>query len=150
MRYIFISLIAILMLASSSFASYREAFEKEFLFKSWGGEETEVNACIDCHSSDIMKKEFQNVTESWKRSWHYQNNVLCHDCHGGDSKDATMSMSHQRGFIGTPKYTEVPEFCGKCHSKGTHKKGIPAIDMDTHGEKYVCWQCHYPHMLGGI
>jgi len=27
---------------------------------------------------------------------------------------------------------------------------VPTVDMATHGEKYVCWQCHYPHMLGGI
>jgi nitrate/TMAO reductase-like tetraheme cytochrome c subunit len=149
MRYIFIFLITILMLVSSSFASYREAFEKEFLFKSWGGEETEVNACIDCHSSDIMKKEFQNVTESWKRSWHYQNNVLCHDCHGGDPKDATMSMSHQRGFIGTPKYTEVPDFCGKCHIgilrnylESGHGKAL-----QTTGKGPNCVTCHDSHNI---
>ena len=24
-------------------------------------------------------------------------------------------------------------------------KEIPRVDMATHGERYVCWQCHYPH-----
>jgi nitrate/TMAO reductase-like tetraheme cytochrome c subunit len=115
MRYFLLSSLIIFIIASSASASYREAFEKEFLFKSWGSEAPEVNACVDCHSSDIMKPEFQTITQDWIQSWHNQNNVSCQDCHGGDPKDATMSMSHQRGFIGTPQYTDVPEFCGKCH-----------------------------------
>ncbi|HLA05285.1 MAG TPA: cytochrome c3 family protein, partial [Syntrophales bacterium] len=50
----------------------------------------------------------------------------------------------------TPTKPDKREFCGKCHAKGSKKVGVPTVDMDTHGEKYVCWQCHYPHMLGGI
>jgi hypothetical protein len=39
------------------------------------------------------------------------------------------------------------EFCGGCHdSKGTGGESIKKIDMESHGEKYVCWQCHYPHL----
>ncbi len=38
------------------------------------------------------------------------------------------------------------EFCGKCHGKGSASGGPPKVDMATHGEKYLCWQCHYPHM----
>ena len=38
------------------------------------------------------------------------------------------------------------EFCGKCHSQESGVKGTPKIEMSTHGEKYLCWQCHYPHM----
>ncbi len=37
-------------------------------------------------------------------------------------------------------------FCGKCHGLQSKKKGPPKIDLVTHGEKYLCWQCHYPHM----
>jgi ribosomal protein S27AE len=22
---------------------------------------------------------------------------------------------------------------------------IPRVEMRTHGERYLCWQCHYPH-----
>jgi len=38
------------------------------------------------------------------------------------------------------------EFCGTCHGKGSEVKETPKIDLSTHGEKYLCWQCHYPHM----
>lgn len=49
-----------------------------------------------------------------------------------------------------PTKPENREFCGKCHDKTSPRKGMPAVDMTTHGAKYVCWQCHYPHTLGGI
>jgi ribosomal protein S27AE len=50
-----------------------------------------------------------------------------------------------------PTKPQNREFCGKCHAKDTREtreklaKSAPKIDMAEHGEKYVCWQCHYPH-----
>jgi hypothetical protein len=47
-----------------------------------------------------------------------------------------------------PTKPQAREFCGKCHAKDGRDKlaaGAPKIDMSSHGEKYVCWQCHYPH-----
>ena len=38
------------------------------------------------------------------------------------------------------------EFCAKCHGKDSQVKDTPKIELATHGEKYLCWQCHYPHM----
>jgi len=36
--------------------------------------------------------------------------------------------------------------CGFCHSDmADSDKSIPRIDLDIHGEGYICWQCHYPH-----
>jgi len=149
MRYFFLSALIILTIVSSASASYREAFEKEFLYKSWGGEEPEVNACVECHSSDIMKPEFQNITQEWKLSWHSQNNVSCQDCHGGDPKDATMSMSHQRGFIGTPQYNNIPEFCGKCHI-GILRNYLDSghgTSLQTSGKGPHCVTCHGSHNI---
>lgn len=148
-KYFLVSALIILIIASSAAASYREAFEKEFLFKSWGAEEPEVNACVECHSSDIMKAEFQNITQEWIQSWHNQNNVSCQDCHGGDPRDATMSMSHQRGFIGTPKYVDIPEFCGKCHIgilRNYLESGHGQALLKT-GEGPTCVTCHGAHNI---
>lgn len=37
-------------------------------------------------------------------------------------------------------------FCGQCHSKEADSpREVPRIDIVTHGEGYLCWQCHYPH-----
>jgi len=102
-------------LPSLASGSYREEFERGFLTKTWSGEQPEENFCIECHSSDKMKPDFLTIAEEWKASWHAQNNIACHNCHGGDPKDASMSMSPHRGFVGKPKPSEVPDFCGKCH-----------------------------------
>jgi hypothetical protein len=37
-------------------------------------------------------------------------------------------------------------FCAQCHGFGSKVIGTPKIDIETHGEKYLCWQCHYPHL----
>ncbi len=71
----------------------------------------------------------------------------CHDCHGGDPKDASMSMSPQRGFVGAPKYRDVPEFCGKCHVgilksylESGHGKALKST-----GKGPNCVTCHGSH-----
>lgn len=71
--------------------------------------------CIDCHDSDVMRPELRSIPSDWRKSWHFQNDVSCHNCHGGDPKDAATAMSAERGFAGKPAYADVPEFCGKCH-----------------------------------
>lgn len=38
------------------------------------------------------------------------------------------------------------EFCATCHGEDSTVKKTPKIDLLTHNEKYLCWQCHYPHM----
>ena len=38
------------------------------------------------------------------------------------------------------------EFCAQCHGKDSTVQGPPKIELVTHGEKYLCWQCHYSHM----
>jgi len=37
-------------------------------------------------------------------------------------------------------------FCGKCHGTQSSNREAPKVDLAIHGEKYLCWQCHYPHM----
>ncbi len=146
MRYILL-LAAIHILSSPALADFREVFEREFLLKPWAGAEVEESVCVECHTSEIMKPEYRHVAEEWKLSWHYQNRVSCHDCHGGDPEDAAMSMSPQRGFLGTPGYTAVPEFCGKCHVgilrnylESGHGKALKAGKRGPN-----CVTCHGSH-----
>ncbi|MBU1319201.1 MAG: hypothetical protein KKG33_01080 [candidate division Zixibacteria bacterium] len=38
------------------------------------------------------------------------------------------------------------ELCGGCHSEDADSpREIPRIDLNAHGERYLCWDCHYPH-----
>ncbi len=146
------TLIACLLLFSqlpASAGDYREEFEKGFLTKTWSGEQPESNYCIECHSSDRMKPAFLEIAEQWKASWHAQNGIACHNCHGGDPKDPSMSMSPHRGFVGTPKYAEVPEFCGKCHI-GILKNYLDSGHgkaLRTSGSGPNCATCHGSHNI---
>ncbi|MCF8242479.1 MAG: hypothetical protein K9J16_13960 [Melioribacteraceae bacterium] len=86
----------------------------------------------------------------------------CSACHKEIS--STKSISHH-ALIPCTKCHSVPEkhrldpreylptkpgsreFCGQCHSEDADSEpGIPRIDLETHETKYVCWQCHYPHL----
>jgi len=118
MRYIFFVLLLLTVVSTgvpAADAGYRDIFGKEFLTKPWAGGLVEESVCIGCHTSDIIRPEFREIVQEWKESWHYQNDVSCEDCHGGDPEDAEMAMSPERGFIGAPKYSDVPKMCGKCH-----------------------------------
>lgn len=38
------------------------------------------------------------------------------------------------------------KFCGSCHAlDAPSPKEIPRIELEIHGGRYLCWQCHYPH-----
>ncbi|HXX57913.1 MAG TPA: multiheme c-type cytochrome [Thermodesulfovibrionales bacterium] len=149
MRYILAFLLLLGLPCITAATEYREEFEKEFLSKPWAGEQSEKSVCIECHASEAMKPAFQKIPEEWRKSWHYENSVSCHDCHGGDPKDAALAMSPQRGFVGAPKYNQVPEFCGKCHAgilknylESGHGKALKAS-----GSGPNCVTCHGSHNI---
>ncbi len=85
----------------------------------------------------------------------------CSACHGEIARQ--KSVSHHSGLPCTTCH-QTPEehkvnprsvrpsrptdraFCGGCHSEPAMAgSGIPQVDLKTHGERYLCWQCHYPH-----
>ncbi len=154
MRYILSLLILTVVVAAqaspaAAMAGYRETFQKEFLSEPWAGDREESDACIECHSSDIIKPEFRNIITEWKKSWHYQNDVSCHNCHGGDPKDASTSMDPHRAFAGTPKSARVPEFCGKCHI-GILKNYLESghgKSLKSSGKGPTCVACHGSHNI---
>lgn len=143
---LFILCIVLLLAAPIASADYREEFEKGFLTKTWAGPQVEENSCIECHMSGKMKQSFLDLADEWKASWHAQNNIACHDCHGGDPRDPSLSMSPHRGFVGVPGEKEIPEFCGKCHIgilknylESGHGKALTA------GTGPNCITCHGSH-----
>lgn len=69
--------------------------------------------CITCHGA--LPGKYGEPVKLWQGSIHAANGIACDACHGGDPKDAPNAMKKERGFLGAPKYNEVPEFCGRCH-----------------------------------
>jgi hypothetical protein len=62
----------------------------------------------------------------------------CETCHEAAPEHRTDPLSN------LPGKPNSREFCGQCHS-GDGSGTIPQVDLAAHGERYLCWQCHYPH-----
>lgn len=147
MKRLFLSFLIVISMPVIANSGYREDFEKEFLTKPWAGPQLQESACIECHVSDKMDAKFRNIPQNWKVSIHSQHNISCHDCHGGDPTDPSISMSHSRGFVGAPSYAEVPEFCGKCHI-GILKNYLESGHgraLRSSGKGPNCVTCHGSH-----
>lgn len=38
------------------------------------------------------------------------------------------------------------ETCAKCHAEGAESsEKIPRVNIEEHTQRYLCWDCHYPH-----
>ena len=106
-----------------------------------------LKPCVTCHNPHDPKP--QTVPQE------------CEACHGEIARTKALSPHVQldcttchgvpEGHRVTPRAVRasIPVarvFCGKCHSNDSQVKDVPKVDIATHGEKYLCWQCHYPHM----
>lgn len=106
-----------------------------------------LQPCVKCHNPHDPKpphvpQECQACHAEIARTKAISPHVMleCTTCH-------TVPTEHKV----TPRLVRATtpserEFCGKCHRKDSEVKETPKIDLATHGEKYLCWQCHYPHM----
>ncbi len=107
-----------------------------------------IKACISCHNPHFpitpeVPKEcgacHANIARTKSISHHAY--VPCIKCHNVPDQHKI----NPREFI--PDKPMQREFCGQCHSiDAVVEMEIPRIDMATHEVKYVCWQCHYPHL----
>jgi hypothetical protein len=104
-------------------------------------------ACISCHKPhDPLLPQAISECSACHRSIASQKSVShhaslsCTTCH----KVAEKHMSNPTlERAGKPMKRE---FCGKCHASGAYNpRNIWRIDLETHGGRYLCWDCHYPH-----
>ena len=103
--------------------------------------------CIQCHKPHDPKpphvpQECQachaQIARTKEVSPHV--NLPCTACH---SVDIGHKIAPREVMANIPTDRS---FCAKCHSKESRVEGTTKVDFTTHGEKYLCWQCHYPHM----
>jgi len=100
MRY-FLTVMAFFSLVSAAQGAWSDIFQKEFLTPAREEKpRVEQSVCIQCHTSDLVKAAYKGIPGDWRKSWHYQNDVACQDCHGGDPKDAAKAMTRESGFVG--------------------------------------------------
>ncbi len=106
------------------------------------------NTCVECHQQ-AEEEELRVPVEQWKTSIHYKGGISCSDCHGGDPKqeDEDLAMSEETGFVGVPEDTEIPDFCGKCHSavRDNYMQSAHAEALLADEDGPTCVTCHTAH-----
>lgn len=107
--------------------------------------------CIDCH--DPHQPVTPNVPEQ------------CSACHGQIARTKAVSPHAPLACIrchvteeehkihpraSTPSKPTSRALCGECHAQDAPQppdiaKPVPHINIASHGNGQLCWQCHYPH-----
>ena len=103
--------------------------------------------CISCHNPHAPEtprtpEECSACHGQIARTMAVSHHALlpCTRCHEADKQHKITPRTSR------PTRPASREFCGQCHDRGVASaKEIPRVDLATHGERYVCWQCHYPH-----
>ena len=106
-----------------------------------------MRPCMDCHNPHDPKPP--HVPESCSachgmiartKAVSPHRTLGCETCHPADARH----RQSPRAFL--PQKPADRAFCGRCHDPGAASpKTIPRVDVATHGGRYLCWQCHYPH-----
>jgi len=122
-----------------------------------------TNNCLVCHGA--LDPPFQVTEDQFSHDIHSQKGLTCASCHGGDPGRADMdAMSKAAGFRGHIERSQIPEFCGRCHSDAAFMRQYnPSLRTDqlaqyktsVHGQRLakgdtkaaVCIDCHSVHDL---
>ena len=90
-------------------------------------------ACSACHAEIARTKSISHHAT-----------LACETCH----EAAPEHRQNPRANL--PKKPTDNQFCGQCHATGADSAAeIPRVDIASHGGRYLCWQCHYPHFPEG-
>ncbi len=106
------------------------------------------SACVTCHAdADLFDAEtIARTVQSYAEDVHATVGLSCHDCHGGnpdpalaEDMDASMSAEHGANpYRGVPDRTDIPGFCGRCHSNPEYMKTYqPAARVDQENEYWT-------------
>ena len=107
-----------------------------------------LKPCISCHNPhDPVPSETPRECEACHaaiartKAVSHHVYIECTYCHDAPEEHKIAPRQHR------PSKPATREFCGGCHAEdATTETVIARIDMETHEEQYVCWQCHYPHL----
>jgi len=125
---------------------------------------SQQDQCFVCHESIG-----DNVAILFKKDIHYQKNISCSACHGGDNKSEDMeeAMNPKKGYSGIPKGDQISSVCISCHSNSEKMKKygsnlptnqIEQIQNSIHWQKSIkgtehivqCSTCHNAHGIVSV
>lgn len=105
------------------------------------------NPCIGCHDPHapvppIVPQECNACHNQIARTKAFSTHAAleCTQCHNVSERHKITPL------LSTPTKPTTRDTCGRCHAPDAKAPPeIKRVDMATHGERYVCWQCHYSH-----
>lgn len=107
----------------------------------------ESSSCITCHgNADLLGEDMTQIVEQWRGGVHADVGFGCEDCHGGNpdpslAEDADTAMDRkfaENPFRGAPTRSNIPDFCGRCHSDPDFMKRFdPAARIDQEREYWT-------------
>jgi nitrate/TMAO reductase-like tetraheme cytochrome c subunit len=110
-------------------------------------EDLGVTSCTTCHENpDMFEAEALEIARGFADDVHSKADISCHDCHGGnpdpalaEDMDAAMDSAHtENPYHGPPKRTQIPSFCGRCHSDPSFMKRFrPDARVDQEREYWT-------------
>lgn len=109
-----------------------------------------MQACISCHDPHAPRPPVTphdcsachaEIVRTKAVSRHAR--LECTQCHETPEAHKEVPRLHQ------PTKPDRREFCAQCHGAESTVAEAHKIDMDSHGGRYLCWQCHYPHLPEG-
>lgn len=110
-------------------------------------------SCIHCHGGELFDDAAKAKVKHFNVDVHSQVGLSCHDCHGGNpdpklGDDIAGAMDPKfkpNPYIGAPKRTAIPDFCGRCHSSAAYMNRFnPAARVDEVSEY---WTSHHGQQL---
>lgn len=110
--------------------------------------QSQDSSCVACHSR--LEGRLAEPAQLFENDIHRSRGLSCHDCHGGDptQEDKKAAKDPSKGYLGKPKTTEIPFFCGKCHSDATLMKRFnPTLRVDQVQEYFT--SIHGARLKGG-
>jgi predicted CXXCH cytochrome family protein len=126
------------------------------------------SSCIDCHVK-LNDPRLSTPAKLFENDVHRSRGLSCNDCHGGDPNADTSEAAKDpsKGYLGKPRTTDIPAYCGKCHSDANlMKKFNPSLRVDQEseystsvhgkllktGEQKVatCISCHTVHGIRAV
>ena len=106
-----------------------------------------VKLCISCHNPHAPDPQLVpadcgachgHISRTKALSPHAL--LECTQCHATPEEHRISPRSARANIPATRAV------CGVCHSKDAQsEQRIPRIDLASHGDRHLCWECHYPH-----
>jgi hypothetical protein len=110
-------------------------------------------SCIHCHGGELFDEAGRAKVKHFNVDVHSQVGLSCQDCHGGnpdpklgDDIAGAMDPKYKPNpYVGAPKRTAIPDFCGRCHSSAAYMNRFnPAARVDEVSEY---WTSHHGQQL---